>query len=93
MAHGAQVFISDVRACQNREQETKRVDKELAKIRKKFSSDKGSLSGECSIGMHPPCAVRAPAAPLTPFSSPHSTACPGMHAACTSPLVPHHTLP
>lgn len=41
-----QVFISDVRACQNREQETKRVDKELAKVRKKFSSDKGSLSGE-----------------------------------------------
>jgi len=39
------VFIADVRACQNREQETKRVDKELAKIRKKFSSDKGSLSG------------------------------------------------
>jgi AP-2 complex subunit alpha len=42
---GLQVFIADVRACQNREQETKRVDKELAKIRKKFSSDKGSLSG------------------------------------------------
>ncbi len=42
----AQVFISDIRACQNREQELKRVDKELAKIRKKFSTDKASLSGE-----------------------------------------------
>ncbi len=40
-----QVFISDIRACQNREQETKRVDKELAKIRKKFGSEKSNLGG------------------------------------------------
>lgn len=40
-----QVFISDIRACQNREQETKRVDKELAKIRGKFGDDKKTLTG------------------------------------------------
>jgi AP-2 complex subunit alpha len=39
------VFISDIRACQNREQETKRVDKELAKIRGKFGDDKKTLTG------------------------------------------------
>lgn len=33
-----QVFISDIRACQNREQEAARVDKELGKIRKKFAT-------------------------------------------------------
>mmetsp|Transcript_39785 Transcript_39785/g.88425 ORF Transcript_39785/g.88425 Transcript_39785/m.88425 type:complete len:1123 (+) Transcript_39785:142-3510(+) len=41
---GLQNFISDIRACQNKEQEQKRVDKELAKIREKFGDDK-SLSG------------------------------------------------
>lgn len=41
---GLQVFISDIRACQNREQETKRVDKELAKIRGKFGDDKKTLT-------------------------------------------------
>ena len=33
-----QVFISDIRACANAEQEQARVDKELAKIRKKFAA-------------------------------------------------------
>lgn len=40
-----QVFISDIRACQNKEQESRRVDKELAKIRGKFGDEKKSLSG------------------------------------------------
>ncbi|EFJ50611.1 hypothetical protein VOLCADRAFT_120602 [Volvox carteri f. nagariensis] len=39
-----QAFISDIRACQNKEQEQKRVEKELAKIRAKFGEDK-ALSG------------------------------------------------
>lgn len=42
---GLQVFIGDIRACQNKEQETKRVDKELAKIRGKFGDDKKTLTG------------------------------------------------
>lgn len=46
-----QVFISDIRACQNKEQEQKRVDKELAKIRARFGEDK-PLSSECG-GMPP----------------------------------------
>ena len=33
-----QVFIADIRNCQNKEQEKPRVDKELGKIRKKFAS-------------------------------------------------------
>ena len=33
-----QVFIADIRNCQNKEQEKTRVDKELGKIRKKFAS-------------------------------------------------------
>ncbi|GLI58947.1 hypothetical protein VaNZ11_000735 [Volvox africanus] len=41
---GLQVFISDIRACQNKEQEQRRVEKELAKIRAKFGEDK-ALSG------------------------------------------------
>ena len=40
----AQVFISDIRGASNKEQEKIRVDKELGKIRKKFSSN-NSLSG------------------------------------------------
>lgn len=40
----SQVFISDIRGCQNKEQEQRRVDKELAKIRAKFGEDK-QLSG------------------------------------------------
>ena len=42
---GLQVFIGDIRACQNKEQETKRVDKELAKIRGKFGDEKKTLTG------------------------------------------------
>lgn len=34
-----QVFIADIRNCQNKEQEKARVDKELGKIRKKFASN------------------------------------------------------
>ncbi|GLC68315.1 hypothetical protein PLESTF_000678300 [Pleodorina starrii] len=41
---GLQVFISDIRACQNKEQEQRRVEKELAKIRARFGEDK-ALSG------------------------------------------------
>eukprot|EP00775_Hariotina_reticulata_P003331 gene3331-3608_t len=41
---GLQVFISDIRACQNKEQESRRVDKELAKIRGKFGDEKKSLT-------------------------------------------------
>eukprot|EP00928_Gymnodinium_smaydae_P096151 TRINITY_DN8435_c0_g4_i1.p1 TRINITY_DN8435_c0_g4~~TRINITY_DN8435_c0_g4_i1.p1 ORF type:complete len:1022 (+),score=242.96 TRINITY_DN8435_c0_g4_i1:348-3413(+) len=41
---GLQVFIADIRNCSNKEQEAKRVDKELAKIRLKFTSAK-AISG------------------------------------------------
>lgn len=41
---GLQVFISDIRNCPNKEQEEKRVEKELAKIRLKFTSTK-AISG------------------------------------------------
>lgn len=41
-----QVFISDIRACANREAEKVRVDKELGKIRKKFASN-SSITGAC----------------------------------------------
>lgn len=46
----AQNFISDIRSAQNKEQEQKRVEKELAKIREKFTDDR-SLSGACSDGI------------------------------------------
>lgn len=43
--HGlAQTFISDIRACQSKEAEKTRVDKELGKIRKKFTSS-SNISG------------------------------------------------
>lgn len=52
-----QNFISDIRSAQNKEQEQKRVEKELAKIRQRFSDDK-SLSGKspslCCTIMHDP---------------------------------------
>ncbi|KAK9676898.1 hypothetical protein RND81_11G108600 [Saponaria officinalis] len=38
---GLSMFISDIRNCQNKEQERLRVDKELGNIRTKFKSDKG----------------------------------------------------
>ncbi|GBF98152.1 AP-2 complex subunit alpha-like [Raphidocelis subcapitata] len=41
---GLQMFISDIRACSNREAESKRVDKELAKIRAKFGDEKKALT-------------------------------------------------
>ena len=36
--HSSQVFISDIRAATNKEAEQTRVEKELAKIRKKFAT-------------------------------------------------------
>lgn len=36
-----QNFISEIRSCQNKEQEMKRVDKELANIRAKFGDTSG----------------------------------------------------
>jgi len=41
---GLQVFIADIRSCQNKDQEQKRVEKELAKIRLKFTATK-AISG------------------------------------------------
>ncbi|CEM38603.1 unnamed protein product [Vitrella brassicaformis CCMP3155] len=41
---GLTVFVADIRNCPNKEAEQKRVDKELAKIRQKFTNSK-SLSG------------------------------------------------
>lgn len=38
---GLNTFITDIRHCQNKEQEQKRVEEELAKIRNKFTSQKG----------------------------------------------------
>ncbi|PHU03755.1 AP-2 complex subunit alpha-1 [Capsicum chinense] len=38
---GLSVFISDVRNCQNKEQERLRVDKELGNIRTRFKNEKG----------------------------------------------------
>ncbi|PIN00985.1 Vesicle coat complex AP-2, alpha subunit [Handroanthus impetiginosus] len=38
---GLSVFISDIRNCQNKEQERLRVDKELGKIRTRFKNEKG----------------------------------------------------
>ncbi len=49
---GLQVFISDIRACQNKEQETRRVDKELAKIRGKFGDEKKTLTGDGQLVIH-----------------------------------------
>lgn len=37
----AQTYIQDLRNCSTKEQEKERVDKELGKIRKKYTSDKG----------------------------------------------------
>eukprot|EP00803_Ostreobium_quekettii_P002464 evm.model.scf_1061.2 EVM.evm.TU.scf_1061.2 scf_1061:6281-18352(+) len=37
---GLQMFISDIRGCPNKEAEQRRVEKELAKIREKFGSNK-----------------------------------------------------
>lgn len=37
------MFISDIRNCQNKEQERLRVDKELGKIRIRFKNEKVSI--------------------------------------------------
>jgi len=47
-----QNFIQEIRGCQNKEQEQRRVDKELAKIREKFGDDKaldGARGGICVL--------------------------------------------
>lgn len=36
---GLNQFIADIRNCQNKEAESKRVEKEMAKIRQKFTKD------------------------------------------------------
>ncbi|KZV42618.1 AP-2 complex subunit alpha-1 [Dorcoceras hygrometricum] len=41
---GLSVFISDIRNCQNKEQERLRVDKELGNLRTRFKNEKASLS-------------------------------------------------
>ena len=38
-ARGLTVFISDLRNCTNPEQERKRVEKEMAHVRQKFTAD------------------------------------------------------
>ena len=38
---GLNQFISDIRACKDKESETKRVETELAKIRERFTTEKG----------------------------------------------------
>ena len=43
----SQNFIADIRGAQNKEDEVRRIEKELAKIRSKFADDK-SLSGSCT---------------------------------------------
>lgn len=45
MVFSSQVFIADIRNCQNKEQEKARVDKELGKIRKKFASNNTITGG------------------------------------------------
>lgn len=42
---GLTSFVSDIRNCQSKDAETKRVDKEMAKIRLKFTSHTTTLSG------------------------------------------------
>jgi AP-2 complex subunit alpha len=41
---GLQIFVNNIRSCTTKEAETKRVEQELDKIRKKFTSNK-ALSG------------------------------------------------
>jgi len=44
-----QAYIQDIRNCSTKEQEKERVDKELGKIRKKYTSDK-AMTGACAPG-------------------------------------------
>lgn len=46
---GLSVFISDIRNCQNKEQERLRVDKELGKIRTRFKQERASLLDICAL--------------------------------------------
>ena len=46
-----QNYIQELRGCASKEQEKERVDKELGKIRKKYTSDK-AMSGACQGGFH-----------------------------------------
>ena len=46
--HYSQVFISDIRAATNKEAEQTRVEKELAKIRKKFATGT-AVTGELMV--------------------------------------------
>lgn len=41
---GLSVFISDIRNCQNKEQERLRVDKELGNVRTRFKNEKVRVS-------------------------------------------------
>ncbi|KAK6163471.1 hypothetical protein DH2020_000335 [Rehmannia glutinosa] len=45
---GLSVFISDIRNCQNKEQERLRVDKELGNIRTRFKNEKAMNPSSCS---------------------------------------------
>ncbi len=44
-----QTYIQDVRNCSTKEQEKERVDKELGKIRKKYTSDKGLTGAQPAL--------------------------------------------
>lgn len=44
---GLSVFISDIRNCQNKDQERLRVDKELGNIRTRFKNEKVRVSLCC----------------------------------------------
>jgi hypothetical protein len=52
---GLSVFISDVRNCQNKEQERVRVDKELANIRTRFKNQRVLLLLSLSNILPIPC--------------------------------------
>ncbi len=52
---GLSVFISDVRNCQNKEQERVRVDKELANIRTRFKNQRVLLLLSLSNTLPIPC--------------------------------------
>ncbi|KAK6163444.1 hypothetical protein DH2020_000308 [Rehmannia glutinosa] len=46
---GLSVFISDIRNCQNKEQERLRVDKELGNIRTRFKNEKAMISNDWGL--------------------------------------------
>ena len=52
---GLSVFISDIRNCQNKEQERLRVDKELGNVRTRFKNEKVRadlyLHNDCNFGL------------------------------------------